>query len=269
MTELVKKNIARPLALITGATGGLGEVFCTLLAQRGFDLLMVGRNRDKLKALSNTLEKNFKISASPLPCDLADATELAKLCTFLDTLAQPPHVLINNAGLGYVGEALNMAAYKAHEIIAVNVQALTDITLCLVPKMKDKGVGRILNVASIAAFMPCPTMAVYAATKAYVLSFSEALATEMENTGVTVSTLCPGPLATAFWSHAGLDNTYSLNVWMTPTDRAAQAGIDALFSATAVTTPGLANRLLTVAAGLAPRSWTRYFAHLWFKKFLK
>ncbi len=268
MSELVKKDISKPLAVITGATGGLGEIFARLLAQRGFDLLLVGRNREKLESLAALLNKNFKVSASPIVSDLSSETELRKLCTFLKTLPQTPHVLINNAGFGFVGNALSMAPEKAQEMINVNVKALTALTLALAPQMKEKGVGRILNVASIAAFMPCPTMAVYASTKAYVLSFSEALNTELKGTGVTVSALCPGPLATAFWDRAGLESAYSLNTWMTSTESAAQAGIDALFSGTPVTTPGIANRLLTVTTCVAPRSWTRYITHLWLKKFL-
>ena len=186
MSELVKKDISKPLAVITGATGGLGEIFARLLAQRGFDLLLVGRNREKLESLAALLNKNFKVSASPIVSDLSSETELRKLCTFLKTLPQTPHVLINNAGFGFVGNALSMAPEKAQEMINVNVKALTALTLALAPQMKEKGVGRILNVASIAAFMPCPTMAVYAGTKAYVLSFSEALNTELKGTGVTV-----------------------------------------------------------------------------------
>ena len=168
-----------------------------------------------------------------------------------------PEVLINNAGFGHYGMTLATESDESLSMIDLNVRVLTELTLEFARQMQQTQKGYILNVASIASFMPCPKLNVYAATKAYVLSFSEALHDELESSGVTVTALCPGPVKTGFWVRAGVNEMESFNFAVMDSRKVAEYGLKALFAKRAVATCGFTNKMLTVAAQIAPRFLTR------------
>ena len=209
--------------------------------------------------------------------DLTDPVCLKNLLNHLKRENIEPEVLINNAGFGLYGQTLNQDSSENLNLLDLNIRALTTLTLALAPNMraKRKGYiltlalapnmrakrkGYILNVASIAAFMPCPYLSVYGASKAYVLSFSEALHEELKTEGVHVTALCPGPIKTNFWNRAGVNECDRFEFAITDARSVAERGLNALFKNKAIATYGIFNTLLTVSAQLAPRSLTRVLA---------
>lgn len=240
-------------ALVTGATGGLGQEFCKLLAARGYSLIITGRDSAKLARLCQTVPKVRLAFAG----DLTDERSIRNLVARLKKLNIVPEVLVNNAGFGHYGMTLATESEESLRMIDLNVRVLTELTLEFARQMQQAQKGYILNVASIASFMPCPKLNVYAATKAYVLSFSEALHDELESSGVTVTALCPGPVKTGFWARAGVTEMESFNFTVMDSRKVAEYGLKALFAKRAVATCGFTNKMLTVAAQLAPRFLTR------------
>src|SRR6185436_6905763 len=196
----------RDLALVTGASSGIGADLARELAQGGHDLVLVARGEDKLKALAAELEKAHSIRARVISADLAQPDAAVQLVKQLG--GTPIDVLINNAGYALYGRFAETDAADELRMIQVNIVALTQLAKLLLPGMLARKKGRILNVASTAAFQPGPLMAVYYATKAYVLSFSEALANELQGTGVGVTALCPGPTRTGFQKRAEIERTH-------------------------------------------------------------
>lgn len=239
-------------ALITGASGGIGQELARVFAANGFNLVLVARSQEKLRALGNSLVKEYKVRADVIAADLAGPESPAKIMHQLDSRPLVVDVLVNNAGLGAYGEFKDSELARQLETIQVNIAALTELTRRLLPSMAKQGWGRILNVASTAAFMPGPLMAVYFATKAYVLSFSEALGAELKGSGVSVTVLCPGATATAFQSNAGMDGVFH-NTKMMDAATVAQEGYAALMRGQAVYIPGLVNRLQALAPRFLPR----------------
>ena len=245
---------ARRTALVTGPSSGIGLELATLLARDRHDLVLVARSRGKLEDIGRALHEEYGIMATVVARDLADpdspkaiADELASRDTAVD-------ILVNNAGFGVYGLFAKTALDKELEMIQVNVTALTHLTKLFLPGMIARRNGRILNIASTAAFQPGPLMAVYYATKAYVLSFSEALANETHGTGVTVTALCPGPTITEFQKAAGLEKTNLFNspLVMSAAD-AARAGYEGMLRGRRVVVPGLGNNLLIQAVRITPR----------------
>ncbi|MDE6442233.1 MAG: SDR family oxidoreductase, partial [Clostridia bacterium] len=191
-------------ALVTGASGGLGLEFAKLLAKDGNDLLLVARNGHRLEEIKDELEKAHGVKVYFLACDLTQDDSANKVYDYAKENSLQIDVLINNAGFGDFGNYLDSVWEKQRDMINLNVLALMRLTYLFVPEMKERGKGKILNVASIASFQPGPLMSVYYASKAFVLSFSEALAVELKKTGVTVTALCPGPVRTCFEKAANL-----------------------------------------------------------------
>ncbi|MEA2565364.1 MAG: uncharacterized protein QOD49_541, partial [Actinomycetota bacterium] len=189
-----------PLALVTGASGGIGEELARILARHGYDLVLVARSADKLAALAERLELDHGIQVRAIAKDLARPDAAAEIHEWLAAEGLTVDVLVNNAGMGLLGKFAEIGIEGDVEMLRLNVEAPTLLTRLLLPSMLERGSGRILNLASTAGFQPGPLMAVYYATKAYVLSFSEALANEVAGTGVTVTALCPGPTETGFSS---------------------------------------------------------------------
>src|SRR3954468_13185859 len=185
-------------ALVTGASSGIGLELAKVLARHGYDLVLVARKRDALEAVAGQIEGQYDVKAHVFAADLRRREAPEAIWDFLRNEAIPVTVLINNAGFGLGGEFADTELTRELEMIQVNIAALTHLTKLFLPAMIKAKSGRILNLASTAAFQPGPLMAVYYATKAYVLSFSEALAEELRNSGVTVTALCPGPTRTEF-----------------------------------------------------------------------
>src|SRR3954449_1502715 len=195
----------RPVALVTGASAGIGRELCDILAREGHDLVLVARREPELTALAGELKEKYGADARVVIADLSKARAAQGVVKELGPSAEVD-VLVNNAGFGGHGAFVERPRDVELGQIAVNVTALTDLTRLLLPGMVERRRGRILNVASTAAFQPGPFMAVYYATKAYVLSFSQAIAEELSGSGVTVTTLCPGVTETQFQQVAGAED---------------------------------------------------------------
>ena len=188
-------------AVVTGASGGLGEAYARELARQGSNVILVARSVEKMEAIAAELAAEHGTETLVLSCNLSDPAERAALVEQFDTL--DIHTLVNNAGFGSMGMLGELDRERVVDEVELNVVALTQLTHAVVPKMVARGRGAIINVASLAAFQPIPQMATYAATKAYVLSFTSALWGEMEGTGVRVVCICPGPTETSFFDNAG------------------------------------------------------------------
>ena len=244
----------RPTALVTGASSGIGWEFAKVLARDGHDLVLVARRRDRLEELARELSAAHGISARAMAKDLADPAACAEIAEELESERIAVDVLVNNAGLGLYGPFWRSDPERQIEILQVNAVALTELTARILPGMVARRRGRIVNVASTAAFQPGAFMAVYYASKAYVLSFSEALAAELDRTGVTVTAFCPGPVITEFQDVAGLAKKLLFtSPLVMRADAVARIGWKAAVNGRRVVIPGFGNRLLAGVARLAPR----------------
>jgi len=183
-------------ALVTGASSGIGEALAHAFAREGCQLVLVARSAAKLQALSRALATEHGVKAWVAPCDLARPEAAGELATAMRRARRPIDILVNNAGVLAHGAFVGLPAERHREMIELNVLALTQLLAQFLPPMVKRGHGRVLNVASIASFQPVPSLATYAATKAYVLSLTESLAEELRGSGVTVTALCPGITAT-------------------------------------------------------------------------
>jgi short-subunit dehydrogenase len=201
MTRLF--SIQGCIALVTGATAGLGAEFARQLAPRARHLILVGRRKERLSSLAESLKKDFpKLSIESIPADLSLPAERERLASHIVRSEIPLNLLINNAGLGDLGPFDTAEWTRLEPMLSVNVTALTHLTHLLLPMLQAHTPSAVLNVSSIAGFFPLPELAVYAATKAYVTSFSEALRMELAPLGVSVTALCPGPVPTEFFEVA-------------------------------------------------------------------
>ena len=245
---------ARRVGVVTGASGGIGADIARVLARQGHDLALVARRRDKLEALAAEIEAQGRPRPLVIALDLGEKGAAGRLADALAAAGASADILVNNAGFGLAGEVANLDAAEQLAVIDLNIGALVAVTLRLLPELIAWR-GRILNVASTAAFLPGPGMAVYYATKAFVLSFSEALAHELRRQGVTVSVLCPGPTATGFVDRAGLDNADLFRRFPPMASmRVAEAGVAGLMAGRRVILPGLMNKLTGWFVPLVPHA---------------
>lgn len=244
----------RGWALVTGASAGLGEDMARLLAARGFPLLVSARSTEKLEALAREVGETHDVEVRVLPKDLSIPGAAGELADRVEALGVPVEVLVNNAGFGQFGPYLEQDAQEELDLIRLNMEALTHLTRRLLPAMVKQGYGRILNVASTAAFFPGPLMTVYYATKGYVLSYSEGLAEELSDTGVTVTCLCPGPTRTEFQRRASMQHSGLMNFGVMESGEVARAGLDGLFAGKRVVIPGFLNRLSVLSPRFLPRA---------------
>lgn len=242
--------------LITGASSGIGWELARIFASKEHDLILVARNEAKLNELKKDLEDKYKIQAHVIPIDLAKPE--APVDLFRKTQGLEVDILVNNAGFGSHGDFAKADWRKQKDMIQVNITALTELTHLYLPAMIRRKAGKILNVSSTAAFQPGPLMSVYYATKAFVLSFSEALYEELQGTGVTVTTLCPGPTQSEFFATADMKDMALLDTAPLPTSYdVALFGYKALMKGKPVAIHGTVNRMLTSGVKFAPRSVTR------------
>jgi len=195
-----------PIALITGASSGIGLELAKLFARDSHDLALVARSYDKLKHIAEDLQNTYGVQVKYYTQDLSVSSAPEEIFKALQSEGGNIDVLVNNAGFGWRGEFAKMDITDALGMIQVNITALSHLTRLFLPGMIERKRGKILNLASTAAFQPGPMMATYYASKAYVLSFSEALSEELQGTGVTVTAFCPGPTATGFGQRAGFTN---------------------------------------------------------------
>lgn len=246
--------------LITGASSGIGLELARSFAADRSDLILVARSEGKLKDLSRELESSRGIRCLVMPADLADPKAPESLLERLRAADIVVDVLVNNAGFGAIGPVASLDARRQVEMIQVNVSALTHLTRLLVPSMIERRKGGILNVASTAAFQPGPNMAVYYATKAFVLSFSEALAEEVAGSGVRVTCLCPGPTKTGFVDAAGMEGVRLFRLGAMDAPAVARFGHSAYRQGRVVAIPGLVNKVIPQSLRVSPRFLVRKIA---------
>ena len=249
--------MARPLALVTGASFGIGAELARELARHGHDLVLTARSEAPMQALAAELQA-LGAAATVIAADLAEPGAAALLAQELGRRGLAIDVLVNNAGLGAAGRFDRIDEGRVGEVVQVNIVALTELTRLLLPPMIARRHGRVMLVASIAGFQPGPRMAVYFASKAYVLSLGEALAYELRCTGVSVTTLCPGATATRFFAVAGADNSLMARKLrrMMPAQDVARRGYRGLAAGRRIVITGLMNRLTAMAGRFLPHRLT-------------
>jgi len=244
----------RPVALITGATSGIGLELARMFAHEGNDLVIVARNETRLGKVADELRERFKVNVVTIAADLAQPDAADGIARRVADDGIAVEYLVNNAGFATFGLFANTDIATELQLLQVNVVALTHLTKLLLPAMLARGSGRILNLGSTAAFLPGPLMAVYYASKAYVLSFSDAIANEVRGTGVTVSVLCPGATRTGFQERGTLTRSRLVQGEIAGAAAVAEAGYRGLMRGQTVIVPGFANKLVPLLARLAPRA---------------
>ena len=242
-------------AVVTGASSGIGEAIARELARRGHGVTLVARRVDRLEGLAGELA-SAGASAHVVAADLADRSARAELLDRIAALGLEPDILVNNAGVSTLGPVASSDPDAELEMVEIDVLAVVDLCSRFLPGMVRRGRGAVLNVASTGAFQPLPGQAGYGAGKAFVLSYTQSLGGELRGTGVTATTLCPGPVDTGFGERAGFtkeDAAAALPavMWETP-DAVARAGIDGLAAGRSVVIPGLANRAAAALGRLVP-----------------
>jgi len=242
-------------ALITGASGGLGLELAGLFAKGGHNLILVARSGDKLKALAKELSSRHGVLVEVLSSDLSKIGAGQALVDDLDLRGLTVDVLVNNAGFADFGKFVEAPLEKELNMVDLNIRTLTELTGLLLPGMVARGRGRVLNIASTAAFQPGPLMAVYYASKAYVLFFSEAIANELEGTGVTVTAFCPGAFESGFQARAEMEDSKLIKGKKLPSSsEMAQIGYAALMKGQAVSIGGRGNYLQAQSVRFLPRA---------------
>lgn len=242
-------------ALITGASGGIGYEFAKLFAQDGYNLVLVARSEGKLNDIANKFKDKFGISVKVIVKDLAKSTAPEEIFSETQQDNIKVDILVNNAGFATYGQFTEIDVNAELQMIQVNITCLTYLSKLYAKGMAERKKGKILNVASTAAFQPGPLMAVYYATKAYVLSFSEAIANELRDVGVTVTTLCPGPTESGFQERAKMEDSKLVSGRkIMDAETVAKAGYKSLMAGETVVIPGLKNQLLANAVRFLPRN---------------
>lgn len=258
-TLTATRSGARPLALVTGASSGIGLEIARRLAAQGHDLVLVARGSARMHSLAEELQRAHGAQSTVLAQDLSTREAADQVADRLEQLGLHVDVLVNNAGFGLFGRHAETALHDEQRMIDVNVSTLTRLSKRLLPGMLARGRGRILNLASTAAFQPGPYMAVYYASKAYVLSYSEALAEELAGSGVTVTALCPGPTASGFQDKADMHDSALVKGKRLPTAaEVADYGVRALMAGRRVAVPGLMNRAMAQSVRFTPRRWVTW-----------
>jgi len=249
--------VDRPIALVTGASSGIGEHLARRLAERGHDLVLVARDEHRLDALAKELEATCGATAQVLPADLTDPQQLQMIEDRCHDRAGPVDVLVNNAGFGSFGPFHTLDLDGEVREIALNVVALVRLTHAAVVQMVPRGKGAILNVSSLAGFQPGPMNATYGATKAFVTSFTEAIHEEVKGTGVAVTALCPGFTRTGFQAAADVPQGDIPAFMWQEADQVATFGLDALAKNHAIAIPGAVNKVLGAFSSVTPHAITR------------
>src|SRR6476661_6410035 len=245
----------KKVALVTGASAGLGVEFARQLSKRGYSLVLAARRKERLKELAQELGK-----ARAVAIDLSKSNAAGKLMADLEANGETADLLVNNAGFGLIGKFAELDARREREMIDLNVGALTDLCRAVAPAMIKRKSGGIINVASTAAFQAGPKMAVYFATKAFVLSLSEALHEELRPHGIKVSCLCPGPTRTEFGDVAGFGGNGLFDRVAMDAPGVVKAGLDGLKKNKAVVVPGIVNKVTANSGRFAPRAVVRKIA---------
>jgi short-subunit dehydrogenase len=246
----------RETALITGASGGIGLELALLFAERGFDLVVVARRAEELERLAERCREAYGVRVHVRPMDLLGVDAPAKLVQQLEDDGLEIDVLVNNAGLLDMGGFAAIEVERHERLVQLNVAVLTSLTRRLLPAMIDRRRGRILNVSSISAFQPIPSLALYAASKAFVLSLSESLSEELKGTGISVTALCPGITKTDMLDRAQDEHSAARglpDVFLSNVKDVAREGFEACMAGKVVVVPGRSNQMMASSVGFYPR----------------
>ena len=246
-------SIFKPVTVVTGASVGIGAELARVFAKNGHEVALVARREKEMILLATELAVSCKFKPHVITADLQRSDAPARIAHELLGRGLEPAIVVNNAGFGLHGEAASIDRAEQLAMLDLNVRALTDMSLRWIDGIV-KHKGGILNVASVAGFMPGPGMAVYYASKAYVLSFTEALARELEPKGVRVTALCPGPVATEFQLRAGIESRKPSPFLARTAEQVAQAGYDGFMARKRVVIPGIGNKFVSFLPRLLPRS---------------
>ena len=252
-----RSNFTGKRALITGASSGIGVEFADLLAAQKINLVLAARRREPMEKLAAELRRKYGIEVLVEPIDLAAPGAGARLKNSLDERSISIDILVNNAGYGLQGDFLETPIERTVDMIQLNVTAITELSYLFGRDMAERGSGHILLVASLLAFQGVPSFAAYAATKAYVLGFGEALHDEVRSRGVVVTTLCPGHTATGFDAAAGAIASPLLRLLTMKARPVAASGIQALAKGKATVVAGLSNKMAAFSNRLTPRPMQR------------
>ncbi|HEY7404214.1 MAG TPA: SDR family oxidoreductase [Candidatus Angelobacter sp.] len=243
---------SRETALITGASSGIGLDLARLMAPR-FDLIITARNQSDLEKIARELETQHGNHVHVVPADLAKPEAPTQIFAEIKRRGLPVDILINNAGFGLYGAFAENDLRQELDMLQVNIAALTALTKLALPGMLERKHGRIMNVASTAGLQPGPLMAVYYATKAYVIMFSEAIANELEVSGITVTCLCPGATATRFAVRANMEQSRLFKMGAMKSHKVAEAGYEGMMAGKTMVIPGFVNKALAFSVRFSPR----------------
>ena len=250
---------SKKTALITGASSGIGYELARVFARNGYDLVLVARSEQQLVQLADELKATYGSEVVVMKKDLSLSTAPGEIVAELEQRVIAIDALVNNAGVGAFGMFTELDLDTQLRMMQVNMVTLTHLTRLLLPPMLERRSGKILNVASTAAFQPGPLMTVYYATKAYVLSFSEGLVNELQGSGVSVTALCPGPTASGFQKRAVMEDSRLVQGGLMSAQAVAEIGYRALMKNQAIVIPGLRNRVMALSVRVTPRAIVRRF----------
>lgn len=239
--------------LITGSTSGIGKAFANLLAQKGYHLVLVSRDAEKLNIQAEQIAEEYGIKVHMIACDLTQKNAAITVWQEVRRIGVQIHILINNAGFNECGSFLATSMEKEIEMMQLHMIFTTQLMKMLLPQMVENKYGRILNVGSTGSYIPCPYNAVYAATKAYILSMSKGIASELKNTGVSITTLCPGATKTAFAVKAGIEDSLLFKLFVMSPEKVARIGYKALMKGRLSVIAGIYNKLLVFTACILPK----------------
>jgi len=244
----------RAVTVITGASAGIGMALARVFARNGHELALIARREDRLQALAAEIEATGAPRPIVIVADLSKNGAAQLIGGTLAALRAEPQFVVNNAGFGLVGLANELDRDEQLQMIDLNVRVLTELSLAFVGSLVRHR-GGLLNVGSMAGFLPGPGMAVYYATKAYVLSFTEALHSELKPRGIRVAVLCPGPVPTEFGARAGLKRAMAPNILTRSAEDVAEAGYRGLMDGRRTIVPGFINKLIIALIRIVPRGW--------------
>jgi short-subunit dehydrogenase len=252
---MIKNNIdysKNKYALITGASGGIGKEFVFLLAKNNFNLILVARSENKLQNIATELKNSYGVEIISLPYDLSKSESAQNIYKYIRSRKINIEILINNAGIGDYGAFVERDISKNMKMINLNINTLTELTGLFLKRMIKEGSGKILNIASTAAFQPIPNFAVYAASKSYVLNFTEALHYELKGTNVSVSVLCPGPTATGFETSANMKDSKLFKSGVMNAKVVAEIGYKGMMNNKMTIIPGFKNKIMAIMSSITP-----------------